>query len=148
MASSLFTRSFWEATLQRVLRVFAAALFATVSADGFNILHTDWKQNLATAALAPILTLLFCVAGDAYTNGAGPAFGGIETTNFKAARLRGEGGYGVLGLIGVVLLVIALILFLGILLKAFLVSWFVVVITAVVGLVLVLLDGGAVRRRF
>lgn len=75
----MFSGEFWAATIQRVIRSFAASLLALLTADGTGILDTDWGSRLSTAGMAAITTLLFCVAGG-FGPGNGPAFGGVEET--------------------------------------------------------------------
>lgn len=74
----MFTADFWRATAQRVIRSFAAALSALLVADGTGIIDTAWGDRFSTAGMASVVTLLLCVAGDALTDGAGPAFGTVE----------------------------------------------------------------------
>lgn len=84
MASSLMSGPFWSATLQRMVRSAAAAILGSyLVADGvFDVANVD---SLAKAASigggAAVFTLLFCIAGDAFTGGAGPAFGTVEITS-------------------------------------------------------------------
>ena len=77
----MFTRRFWAATLQRVVRSFAASLSALLVADGTGILNSHWGPQLSSAGMAALVTLLLCLAGEAATDGAGPAFGTVETTS-------------------------------------------------------------------
>lgn len=75
----MFTKAFWNATFQRVIRSFAASLSALLVASGTGILDTDWTARFSTAGMAAVATLLLCIAGTAQS-GSGPSFGSTETT--------------------------------------------------------------------
>jgi hypothetical protein len=72
--------AFWKATAQRVVRSFAASLVAFITAAQTDVISTDWENGFAVAGMAAVVTLLLSLAGGA-TNGSGPSFGAIETTN-------------------------------------------------------------------
>lgn len=149
--NSLLSKAFWLATIQRCLRVFAAAVFALVSADVTNVLEANWGDILATAAMAPVLTLLFCIAGDTITGGTGPAFGTSEVLSppapaYQGSALKGQAGYAVLGAIGIGLIILTVLLLVATLLKLVAVSWIVLIVLFVIGVVLLALDGGVHRR--
>ncbi len=147
--TSLITRAFWEATLQRVVRVFAAALFGLISADVTNVLEADWVAIFTTAAITPILTLLFCIAGDTLTGGAGPAFGTSEVLSpparpIEGSALKGEAGAtDILYALGIALIVLAVALLVTTLLKVFVVGWVVLIVLAVIGFFLIFWRGGS-----
>lgn len=84
----MFTRAFWTATIQRAARSFAASLVALLTAGGTGILATDWVNSLSTAGMAAVVTLLLCVTGETFTNGAGPAFGTVEITSPPAPPIK------------------------------------------------------------
>lgn len=84
----MFTAAFWKATIQRVIRSFAASLVALLTAGGTGLLNTDWDNSLSTAGMAAVVTLLLCVAGETFTNGAGPAFGTVEITSPPAPPIK------------------------------------------------------------
>jgi hypothetical protein len=111
---SLFTTAFWTATIQRVIRSFAASLGAVLTAAGTGILHASWLDSLSTAGMAAVLTLLLCVAGGTLTPGGGPAFGTAEVTPATPApvarNLRGAIGL-VEALIILLIIVVILVLF-------------------------------------
>jgi hypothetical protein len=79
--NDLFTAAFWRATIQRVLRSFAASLGGLLTADGTGILNARWTDQLSAAGMAALITLLLCVAGGTVTKGAGPAWGAAEVTS-------------------------------------------------------------------
>lgn len=74
----MFTRAFWKATGERMIRTFAQGTLGVVSADGLGIVDVDWGQATSVGGLAAVLALLTAVA----TSGAGqPGPGITETTN-------------------------------------------------------------------
>ncbi|MEU4256254.1 holin [Streptomyces fradiae] len=78
------TSAFWKATLERMVRTFAQAVLAAVSADGLGILTVDWGEAASVGALAAVLALLTAVA----TSGVGPAGPGVT----EAPTRRGPTG--------------------------------------------------------
>lgn len=86
----MFSKAFWKATAQRVVRSFAASLGALLTADGTGILDASWSEQLSAAGMAAVITLLLCLAGEQLTDGAGPAFGTTEITSPPAPPLGDE----------------------------------------------------------
>lgn len=72
----MFTKAFWKATLERLVRTFAQAVLGVVSADQLGVLDVDWGQAASVGALASVLALLTAVA----TSGAGQPGPGITET--------------------------------------------------------------------
>jgi hypothetical protein len=160
-SDSLLSKAFWLATLQRCVRVFAAALLAMITSSKIaDVIHVDWQGILATAAMAPVVTLLLCVVGDTVTGGAGPAFGTVEVTSPPATpadgsdlkggvvvgRHAGEAGVSnLLYTLGVVLVALAVILLVTTLLKVLVVSWVAVIVLGVVGIGLLVFAGRGTR---
>jgi Putative lactococcus lactis phage r1t holin len=75
---SLFSRTFWIATLERAIRSFAASLASLLTAGGAGILDTDWGEKLSVAAMATVVTVLLAIGGGTFGKGDGPSFVGEE----------------------------------------------------------------------
>lgn len=65
--------AYWKKLGERVAVAFAASLGGLLSAGGFDLLSAPWKQSLAAAGMAALLTLLASVAGGAATSSDSPA---------------------------------------------------------------------------
>lgn len=85
----MFTKPWWAATIQRVVRSFAASLFGILTANGTGILDTDWIGALSVAGMAAVVTFLLCIIGS-QVGGAGPAFGHVEITSPPAPPIDNE----------------------------------------------------------
>ncbi|MEU2111814.1 holin [Streptomyces sp. NPDC019507] len=72
----MFTRAFWKATGERMIRTFAQGTLAAVGADGIGVLDVDWGQAASVGGLAAVLALLTAVA----TSGVGQPGPGITET--------------------------------------------------------------------
>jgi hypothetical protein len=75
---SLFSRTFWIATVERAIRSFAASLASLLTAGGTGVLDTDWGEKFSVAAMAAVVTVLFAVGGGTIGKGNGPSFIGEE----------------------------------------------------------------------
>lgn len=74
----MFTKAFWKATGERLIRTFAQGTLGAVSADSLGVLDVDWGQAASVGALAAALALLTAVA----SSGVGmPGPGMTETAN-------------------------------------------------------------------
>jgi hypothetical protein len=69
----MFTKKFWKATLERVIRAFATSL-TSVSIIGSNIVSIDWKSQLLIAAGAAVGSLLLAIAGSQIGDPTDPSF--------------------------------------------------------------------------
>lgn len=69
----MFTKKFWQATLERVIRSFAVSL-TSVSVIGSNLTSIDWKQQLLIAAGAALGSLLLALAGSQVGDPTDPSF--------------------------------------------------------------------------
>ncbi|GFH38924.1 holin [Streptomyces pacificus] len=69
----MFTRAFWKATAERMIRTFAQGTLGVASADGLGILDVDWAQAASVGGLAAALALLTAIAA----SGAGQPGPGI-----------------------------------------------------------------------
>ncbi|MCP3817841.1 holin [Streptomyces sp. A3M-1-3] len=67
----MMTAAFWKATTERVVRTFAQALAAVLTAGATDLLDVAWPGALGTAGLAAVLALLTAVATSGGTEGPG-----------------------------------------------------------------------------
>jgi hypothetical protein len=58
---TIWTRGFWKATSERVIRTVAGALIALVTVAGFSPRTADWLDIAATVGLAALVSLLFAI---------------------------------------------------------------------------------------
>lgn len=72
----MWTRAFWAATAERVVRGVAVALAGML---GAGIVTTDWSAALQAGAYAGLSTLLLCLIGGALPTGPGPSLLSQET---------------------------------------------------------------------
>lgn len=75
----MFTRVFWVATAERMIRAFSAAFLAFLGADIVDAFHVDYQRAFGVSLGASLASLLFCLAAGKATGGsrpgpAGPAF--------------------------------------------------------------------------
>ena len=75
---TIWTRSFWEATAERIIRgaVIGALLFlgdAVITSGQLNVFLVDWLQLFGYALGGAFLSLLFSIIGNAASKN-GPAF--------------------------------------------------------------------------
>ena len=75
----IWQRTFWRATLERVISTTAQAGAALLGGDGLGILDIDWTQAASVAGLAGILSLLKCIAAAGIHPATGPSLTGAET---------------------------------------------------------------------
>ncbi len=85
--SSLFSRKFWIATLERAIRSFAASLASLLTASGTGLLETSWGEKFSVAGMAAFVSILLAIGGGTFGKGDGPSFIGEEklTPGEKAA---------------------------------------------------------------
>ena len=69
---TIWTRGFWMATGERVIRTVAGALIALVTVAGFSPRTADWVDIFITAGLAAFVSLLFAILSNTATK-SGPA---------------------------------------------------------------------------
>jgi hypothetical protein len=69
----MFTKKFWQSTLERMIRAFATSL-GSVSLIGSNIVSIDWKSQLLIAAGAAVGSLLLALAGSQVGDPTDPSF--------------------------------------------------------------------------
>ena len=68
----MFTRAFWKATVERMIRTFAQAVAALLGGDGLGLVDVDWGQALSIGGLAAVAALLTAiVASGGTTEGPG-----------------------------------------------------------------------------
>lgn len=58
----MFTVQFWRAAAERALKTLAQSLIAVLAVGQTTILSVDWRQALAVAATATVLSVLTSVA--------------------------------------------------------------------------------------
>lgn len=68
----LTDRAFWVATGERAVKTFAQSLIALFAA-GVTILSIDWRQAVAVAGTAALLSVLSSVASDHFGRWPGPS---------------------------------------------------------------------------
>jgi Putative lactococcus lactis phage r1t holin len=76
--SSLLSRKFWLATLERAVRSFAASLASLLTASGTGLLETTWGEKFSVAGMAALVTVLLAIGGGTFGKGDGPSFTGEE----------------------------------------------------------------------
>jgi r1t holin len=60
----MYSITFWKRTLERVVGSFAASLLSVLTFSGaLDVVHVGWKQALAMAAFAAVVTALKSVVG-------------------------------------------------------------------------------------
>lgn len=78
---SLWSRAFWAATIERMVRGFAIAALGILGGEAFDAIRgVDWQNVLGIGAGGAILSLLFSLAGQA-VSGNGPSFISSETVD-------------------------------------------------------------------
>jgi hypothetical protein len=77
-ASTLLSRKFWIATLERAVRSFAASLASLLTASGTGLLDTSWVEKFSVAGMASLVTVLLAIGGGSFGKGDGPSFFGEE----------------------------------------------------------------------
>jgi len=75
----MWTRRFWKAALERMIRAGAAGVLAVwIVGDGFmNAFDVDWQNALGVFAGSAVVSLLLSLAGST-VSGNGPAFNSDE----------------------------------------------------------------------
>jgi hypothetical protein len=80
----MYTKAFWTAALERVIKAFVASLLALLVGGATDILSVPWGHAFAVAALAAVVSLLTSLAS-AGAGSTGPALFGPETVAPTAA---------------------------------------------------------------
>ncbi len=75
--SSMNTKAFWTSTLERTIRTMAQTALGILGTVGVGLLDVDWEALASATGLAGLMTVLFCIAGNA-TAGSGPSFSSAE----------------------------------------------------------------------
>lgn len=75
--TSLTSRAFWSAAVERTVRTGAQSAAAALIAAGTGLVDSDWIGVGSVAGMAAILSLLMSIGGNAAT-GHGPAIVGPE----------------------------------------------------------------------
>lgn len=73
----IWTKEFWQATLERAIKTFAQSLAALLTGDAVGILDADWGQSASVAAMATILSILSSVGSSGIGN-SGPSLSHSE----------------------------------------------------------------------
>jgi hypothetical protein len=82
---SIYSRTFWAATLERMIRGFAIAALGVLGGEAFDAINgVDWLNVLGIGAGGAVLSLLFSLTGQAVT-GNGPSFVNAETVKPRHA---------------------------------------------------------------
>lgn len=58
----LWSASFWKATAERAIKTLAQSLIAILAVGQTTVLSVDWRQALAVAATATLLSVLSSIA--------------------------------------------------------------------------------------
>jgi hypothetical protein len=77
MNPTIWTRAFWQATAERVIATVVGALVAVLTADGFDLLNTNWQGVLTTIGVAAAVSLLKAVLANVATQN-GPSLTNSE----------------------------------------------------------------------
>ncbi|MCL6733278.1 holin [Streptomyces neyagawaensis] len=67
----MFTRAFWKATAERMIRTFAQAVVALLGGDGLGLVDIDWDQAFSIGGLAAVAALLTAIVTSGGTEGPG-----------------------------------------------------------------------------
>ncbi|MEV4863281.1 holin [Streptomyces ossamyceticus] len=67
----MFTRAFWKATAERMIRTFAQAVVALLGGDGLGLVDIDWGQAFSIGGLAAVAALLTAIVTSGGTEGPG-----------------------------------------------------------------------------
>jgi hypothetical protein len=57
----MFTRAFWKATAERMIRTFAQAVVALLGGDGLGLVDVDWGQAFSIGGLAAVAAMLTAI---------------------------------------------------------------------------------------
>lgn len=74
--TSLASKAFWSAAVERTVRTGAQAAAAALIASGTGLVDTDWLGIVSVTVMAALLSLLMSIGGGA--KGTGPALAGPE----------------------------------------------------------------------
>ncbi|MGH8834115.1 MAG: holin [Actinomycetes bacterium] len=84
LQTSLLTKVFWFATVERAVKTFAQTLVAVLSAGQLGLFDVAWVRATSTATLAAVISVLTSV-GSAGTGGDGPSLGAEVTRQASGA---------------------------------------------------------------
>lgn len=140
--SNKWTKKFLVDLAERVGATFVGALIAVFSADQSGAIVGSPEQWWVLVGLPTLLSLLKGVLA----NLAAPETGAsLVLDSPPGPKVNQEGGYALLGAIGLGLLLLGVILLFTTLLKLFVVSWGVVIAAVVIGVILLVVDGHGTR---
>ena len=90
----MFTSAYLKALGERGLVMFAAALAAVLTADGFNLLDpAGWKGAVLSAVATTVVGVVVSVAGGAATSSKAPALTSQETQRELASVPQNDQPY-------------------------------------------------------
>lgn len=134
LVTAFFTRPFAVAALTDFARA-ALTVFAS------------FGVGLSADQIALVVTFLGVLTTGVVRGQVTPAYDPvIAPAGAGAGPVRGEAGYAVLGAIGLGLVILTVLLLVATLLKVVAISWVVLIVLFVIGVVLLALDGGWHRR--
>jgi hypothetical protein len=70
----MFTKAFWVATVERIVRGAAATFLAVYGADRADALHVNWGDIGVVTGSSALVTLALCLAGSFAGDNNGPSF--------------------------------------------------------------------------
>lgn len=94
--SSIYSRTFWQATAERGIKTIAQAAGAMLVANGTGLLNTDWLGIVSVAGMAGLVSVLTSIGSDALT-GTGPGLGNAEIVGDKVIVQETRSGLAVAG---------------------------------------------------
>lgn len=136
-----WSTEFWIDLSERVVATFLGALLTV-----FTVTQTtplDWSDGAVVWTVLGVPTLVSLIKG-LLANLADPASGASAVPHPPGPDV--EGGYALLGALGVGLIVLTILLLVLTLLKVVAISYVVLVVLFVIGVVLVLVDGRGTGR--
>lgn len=75
---SIWSKTFWQAVIERMIRTFAYTLAGLLGGDGLGLIgEQHWYDHLSVAGMAALTSLLVAVGTNAVT-GTGPSWGAQE----------------------------------------------------------------------
>lgn len=75
---SIWTKTFWKASIERAVKTVAQTGAALLVADGTGLLETSWVALASAAGMAGLVSLLTSIGSDALTDGSGPSLTNAE----------------------------------------------------------------------
>lgn len=82
----MFTRAFWKATGERMVRTFAQAVVALIGGDGLGLVDVDWGQAFSIGGLAAVAALFTAIVASSGSV-AGPGLTETVVTPHSPRRL-------------------------------------------------------------